>query len=59
MILMGNVPQASSSIEDVTDESAEESHIIKAPKEGNVMRLRVHSQNGILKRHIRRLEQGV
>ncbi|KAF1799965.1 Rab3 GTPase-activating protein regulatory subunit N-terminus-domain-containing protein [Mucor lusitanicus] len=33
MILMGNVPQASSSIEDVTDESTEESHIIKAPKE--------------------------
>lgn len=34
MILMGNVPQVSSSIEDVTDESTEESHIIKAPKEG-------------------------
>ncbi|CAO0790193.1 unnamed protein product [Mucor circinelloides] len=33
MILMGNVPQVSSSIEDVTDESTEESHIIKAPKE--------------------------
>jgi hypothetical protein len=34
MILMGNMPQASSSIEDVTDESQEESQIIKAPKEG-------------------------
>lgn len=34
MILMGNVPPASSSIEDVTDESTEESsQIIKAPKE--------------------------
>lgn len=34
MILMGNLPQVSSSIEDVTDESLEESQIIKAPKEG-------------------------
>jgi hypothetical protein len=35
MILMGNVPPASNSIEDVTDESTEESsQIIKAPKEG-------------------------
>lgn len=33
MILMGNLPQVSSSIEDVTDESIEESQIIKAPKE--------------------------
>lgn len=33
MILMGNLPQVSSSIEDVTDESLEESQIIKAPKE--------------------------
>jgi hypothetical protein len=34
MILMGNLPQVSSSIEDVTDESLEDSQIIKAPKEG-------------------------
>lgn len=34
MILMGNLPQVSSPIEDVTDESLEESQIIKAPKEG-------------------------
>ncbi|KAI8643791.1 Rab3 GTPase-activating protein regulatory subunit N-terminus-domain-containing protein [Parasitella parasitica] len=33
MILMGNVPQASSSIEDVTDESAEESQTTKTAKE--------------------------
>ncbi|CEP13308.1 hypothetical protein [Parasitella parasitica] len=33
MILMGNIPQASSSIEDVTDESTEESQITKATKE--------------------------
>lgn len=37
MILMGNLPQASSSIEDVTDESPEESRIIKIPKEGNLL----------------------
>ncbi|GAA5811393.1 hypothetical protein MFLAVUS_004828 [Mucor flavus] len=33
MILMGNLPQVSSSIEDVTDESLDESQIIKVPKE--------------------------
>lgn len=31
---MGDLPQVSSSIEDVTDESLEDSQIIKAPKEG-------------------------
>jgi hypothetical protein len=36
MILMGNLPQVSSSIEDVTDESQEESQIIKVPKEGSL-----------------------
>lgn len=33
MILMGNLPQVSSSIEDITDESLDESQIIKVPKE--------------------------
>ena len=34
MILMGNIPQASSSIEDVTDETADDSQTIKSSKEG-------------------------
>lgn len=33
-ILMGNLPQVSSTIKDVTDETLEDSQIIKAPKEG-------------------------
>lgn len=34
LILMGNLPQASSSIEDVTDENLDDSQILKTPKQG-------------------------
>lgn len=39
-ILMGNLPQVSSTIKDVTDETLEDSQIIKAPKEGKKKTLR-------------------